>query len=119
MKTTMQKVFLFIAAFSVSLAVNAAPLAEKEWTFLLFLNGHNNLSSFGDMNIKDMEKTGSNDQVNHVVEWGSDGLRDQSCAVELVDTFRCRHSSAQGVCPARPLLLAIWPTGRPSARGRS
>ena len=71
MKTTTQKVFLFIAATVLSLSIKAAPLAEKEWTFLLFLNGHNNLSSFGDMNIKDMEKSGSNDQVNLVVEWGS------------------------------------------------
>lgn len=61
---------MFVAAFTVSLAANAAA-AEKEWTFLLFLNGHNNLSSYGDMNLKDMEKSGSSDQVNLVVEWGS------------------------------------------------
>lgn len=70
MKTTTQKVFLFFIAFVFSLGVQALPLAQKEWTFLLFLNGHNNLSSYGDMNIKDMEKSGSNDQVNLVVEWG-------------------------------------------------
>lgn len=45
--------------------------AVKEWTFLVFINGHNNLSSFADMNIRDMEKTGSSDKVNLVVEWGS------------------------------------------------
>lgn len=47
------------------------PTDLKEWTFLVFINGHNNLSSFADMNIKDMEKTGSSDKVNLVVEWGS------------------------------------------------
>lgn len=46
------------------------PMAEKEWTFLVFLNGHNSLSSYTTMNLKDMEKTGSSDQLNIVVEWG-------------------------------------------------
>ena len=59
---------LFVAG--VAMTAGAAPAAQKEWTFLLFLNGHNNLSSYGDMNIKDMEKSGSTDQVNMVVEWG-------------------------------------------------
>lgn len=73
MRITTQKLFLFIVAISFSLSVKALPLAEKEWTFLLFLNGHNNLSSYGDMNLKDMEKTGSTDQLNLVVEWGKEG----------------------------------------------
>lgn len=70
MKTT-TKFLLSILAFSfITVGAKAAPLAEKEWTFLLFLNGHNNLSSYGHMNLKDMEKTGSTDQLNMVVEWG-------------------------------------------------
>lgn len=44
---------------------------EKEWTFLLFLNGHNNLDSFGSMNINSMEEVGSSDKVNFVVQWAS------------------------------------------------
>ena len=59
------------AGFAVTSFAAAQPAAEKEWTFLLFLNGHNNLSSYGDMNIKDMEKSGSTDQVNLVVDWGT------------------------------------------------
>jgi hypothetical protein len=70
MKTITQKILLFVAASVLALSAQAAPLAQKEWTFLLFLNGHNNLSSFGSMNLKDMEKSGSTDQVNLVVEWG-------------------------------------------------
>ncbi len=70
MRTTTQKIFLFLAIAILSVSAKALPLAEKEWTFLLFLNGHNNLSSFGYMNLKDMEKTGSTDQLNLVVEWG-------------------------------------------------
>ncbi len=44
---------------------------KKEWTFLVFLNGHNNLDrfTFGDMN--EMEKVGSTSKVNVVVQWAS------------------------------------------------
>ena len=99
MKTTMQKVFLFIAAMSVSLSLSAAQLAEKEWTFLLFLNGHNNLSSFGDMNIKDMEKSGSNDQVNLVVEWGSSSTTETKRLLVLksTDPTKVTSPTVQGI----------------------
>jgi len=73
MKKTTHKLLLFIVALGLSLTAKAAPLAQKEWTFLLFLNGHNNLASYSDMNLKDMEKSGSTDQVNLVVEWGKEG----------------------------------------------
>lgn len=43
----------------------------KEWTFLLFLNGNNNLDSYGDMNLKQMEEIGSTKNINIVVQWGS------------------------------------------------
>lgn len=72
MKTTRQLFFVFVltvCTLSAKAAVSL-PLPEKEWTFLLFLNGHNNLSSYGDMNLQDMEKSGSTDKVNMVVEWG-------------------------------------------------
>lgn len=68
LKTTFIIAFaIFTSAFAQ--AEDASTL--KEWTFLVFINGHNNLSSYADMNIKDMEKTGSSDKVNLVVEWGS------------------------------------------------
>lgn len=44
---------------------------EREWTFLIFLNANNNLDSFGDMNLKQMESLGSNERMNIVVQWGS------------------------------------------------
>lgn len=64
--------FVLLGLFSFVLAttVNAAA-PHKTWTFLIFLNGKNNLDQYGKMNLKDMEKVGSNDQVNIVVEWGS------------------------------------------------
>lgn len=76
MKTITKCLLSFVAIIGISFASHAAdaqPASEKEWTFLLFLNGHNNLSSYGDMNIKDMEKSGSTDQVNYIVEWGKAG----------------------------------------------
>lgn len=57
------------AAFPVKAIAEEAPI--KDWTFLVFLNGHNNLDSFGSMNIKQMEEVGSNDKINIVVQWAS------------------------------------------------
>lgn len=74
MKTIKQCLLSFVTVIGFTLSVHAAGSSDqKEWTFLLFLNGHNNLSSFGDMNLKDMEKSGSTDQVNYIVEWGKAG----------------------------------------------
>lgn len=52
-----------------SFASAAQPM--KEWNFLVFLNGVNNLDSFGAMNINQMEQVGSSDKVNMLVQWGS------------------------------------------------
>lgn len=71
MKSVSKMLFVLISV--LSLGAQALPLAEKEWTFLVFINGHNNLSHFGAMNIQDMEKTGSTDKINLVVEWGQEG----------------------------------------------
>lgn len=62
--------FLFLTSLVFSL--NVFSVEQKEWTFLVFINGHNNLSGYGDRNIRDMEKTGSTDQLNILVEWGSE-----------------------------------------------
>lgn len=55
----------------ISINAKAAAPAEKEWTFLTFLNGNNNLDSFGAININQMEMVGSTDQINVVVQWAS------------------------------------------------
>lgn len=72
MQQILLKSLVFLASF-LTITSFAAPRIEKEWTFLLFLNGHNNLSSQGEMNLKAMEKIGSNESVNFVVEWGQSG----------------------------------------------
>lgn len=63
-KTTLTAILFF----SVT---TLAQTTKKEWTFLIFLNGHNNLSSFGEMNVKEMEKIGSTKDLNIIVEWGT------------------------------------------------
>lgn len=62
-----------LAALGTLALAPAASAVEptREWTFLLFLNGHNNLDEFGDLNINQMERVGSNDQVNLIVQWAS------------------------------------------------
>ncbi len=41
--------------------------AEKDWTFLVFLNADNNLDQFGVKDVNEMEMIGSSDNVNIVV----------------------------------------------------
>jgi hypothetical protein len=53
-----------------SLNLYATPKV-KDWTFLIFLNGHNNLDSYGPTNIKEMEKVGSTNKINILVEWAT------------------------------------------------
>ncbi|MEQ1875375.1 MAG: clostripain-related cysteine peptidase [Bdellovibrionia bacterium] len=42
--------------------------AVKDWTLLVFINGHNNLDSYGDADINEMEMVGSTDAINVVVQ---------------------------------------------------
>jgi hypothetical protein len=65
----------------------AAQKAEpKEWTLMVFLNGHNNLDDFGEVNIKQMEKVGSNDRVNIVVQWASLGKPTKRMLIQRSET---------------------------------
>lgn len=43
----------------------------KEWTFLVFLNGNNDLDRFGHEDFNEMEVVGTSSQVNVVVQWAS------------------------------------------------
>src|SRR4029079_1837579 len=51
-------------------AQDAAP--QKQWTFLIYLNGNNSLDEFGPMNLNQAETVGSTDQINIVVQWASE-----------------------------------------------
>jgi len=69
----MKKTLLGFFAVALSLLLSSGSYAAqvKEWTVLVFLNGHNNLDSFGFMNMDHMKQVGSSDQVNVVVQWAS------------------------------------------------
>lgn len=70
MTNHLSRVFaMVLLLLSTSFASAAEP--TKEWNFLVFLNGVNNLDSFGAMNINQMEQVGSSDKVNLLVQWGS------------------------------------------------
>lgn len=60
-----------VALFLNQSVLKAAPREVKEWTVLVFLNGHNNLDSFGPLNINQMETVGSTANTNVVVQWAS------------------------------------------------
>ena len=44
--------------------------SQKEWTIMVFLNSKNNLEKYGLLDVNEMEKIGSSDKVNVVVEMG-------------------------------------------------
>lgn len=66
-------VSVFFAVSGLAAGVShAQETAKKEWTVLVFLNGNNNLDRYGAFNINQMEKVGSNDKINIVVQWASE-----------------------------------------------
>lgn len=54
---------VLIAFFSL----NSYSANVKEWTFMVYLNGDNNLNPYGDKDVKEMMGVGSNDLVNIIV----------------------------------------------------
>lgn len=64
----MKRVLSTLAVFAL-VAVFVAPgyaAAEKEWTFAVFLNAHNNLDPYAVTNLEQMTRVGSNDHMNIV-----------------------------------------------------
>jgi hypothetical protein len=43
--------------------------AKKKWTFLVYMNGANDLEEFGSLNLNQMEQIGTNDAINLVVQF--------------------------------------------------
>lgn len=70
----MRSIIALLALFTSGIIVEAKAeptVQPKEWTLLLFLNGNNNLDSFGALNLNQIEKIGSTDKINVVVQWAS------------------------------------------------
>lgn len=62
---------LLLIAVAFCFSISAVATEVKDWTFLVFINGHNNLDKYGAIDINEMEKIGSTDKVNVVVQWAS------------------------------------------------
>lgn len=61
-----------VAFFASTLVAHAAPKAAmKEWAFLTFLNGFNNLDQFGYEDMNEMEQVGSTARVHVISQWAS------------------------------------------------
>jgi hypothetical protein len=58
-------------ALANAISDTGATPAVKEWNFLVFLNGKNNLDRFGADNINQMETVGSSKDLNILVQWAS------------------------------------------------
>lgn len=91
LRATLVFLILFFGLSVSQSALAMPPVQKKEWTFLLFLNGHNNLDGFGKLNINQMEEVGSTDQLNMVVQWAS--LKNQDTRRMLI----VKDSSTQQV----------------------
>ncbi|MFC1742860.1 clostripain-related cysteine peptidase [Candidatus Riflebacteria bacterium] len=62
-------IFLFFVSGNILLnAGNEKAAAEKEWTFMVFLNADNNLDYFGVDDLHEMEAVGSTNEINILVE---------------------------------------------------
>lgn len=72
----MLRIIISMLIMSLGLAVTHANAKQKQqvkdWNFLVFINGVNNLDPFGTSNINQMEEVGSTDHMNIIVQWGSE-----------------------------------------------
>lgn len=63
---------LAVSGLNQSEANSTKPKTQKKkWTLIVFLNGHNNLDYYGFQDINEMEKLGSDHNINVVVQWAS------------------------------------------------
>lgn len=74
---TMAGIFaLALLLCTMPMAAGAVRADVKDWTVLVFLNGDNNLESYAIDDLNEMERVGSDDNVNIVVQidrtWGYD-----------------------------------------------
>ncbi len=125
---------VIVAAFSQTASAQTANSKNiKEWTFLLFINGHNNLDTYGAFNINQMEEVGSNSNLNMVVQWASlqngdtrrllvekdddprvtSPILESMPAVDMGDYQNLIEFVRWGVknFPARKYMIAVWNHG--------
>jgi hypothetical protein len=54
---------------AVNVTITLTRTTRAKWSFLVYLNGANDLQTFGPLNFNQMEKVGSTTDVNIVVQW--------------------------------------------------
>ncbi len=91
MKNHLLQMMLVLASIFTSHVASAVEI--KEWNFLVFLNGVNNLDSFGKMNLNQMEEVGSSDKLNILVQWGSYSNKDVTRLQVIKDQDKNRVTS--------------------------
>jgi len=125
--------FLVIGVFLSAPATHAAqrtqptPPVQKEWTYMIFMNGDNNLDAFADEDFQEMMKVGSSDWLNIVSltdrekgpaalfyvekdrlvtleQCGEIDMGDYRVMVEFVRKMAARY-------PAKHYCLSIWNHG--------
>ena len=62
------------AARSVAKAAAAPARSPKKWTVMVWMAGDNDLESFGDLDLTEMKRVGSTDDIDVVVQF--DSMRD-------------------------------------------
>jgi hypothetical protein len=67
MKNFLLAASCLFCGFSTAMAETQQDVVTKKWTFIVFMNGDNNLDSYGDLNLNQMKSVGSSDDVNIVV----------------------------------------------------
>lgn len=69
------KKILFVLLFALAVLIQyqtSEAKDMKEWTFLVFMNGHNSLDQFVDSNLASMQQVGSTDDINIVAQAASE-----------------------------------------------
>lgn len=68
--------FLLVQGGMTNAFSSESKKAPKKWTMLIYINGFNNLDSYGAFNLNQAEKFGSTDDVNVVAQWASTAAND-------------------------------------------
>lgn len=131
MQKSKNKMLVFFVGLVLALFssfIYAASTEEKEWTFLIFLNGNNSLDEYGTKNIEQMKKVGSNKNMNVVVQWASKATQktkriyvkkgsvetlDNLGLVDMGDVQNLKDFIAWGVkkYPAKHYFIDVWNHG--------
>jgi hypothetical protein len=122
------KKYLFLAVLFCLFGLNGVAQTKKEWTVLVFLNGHNDLFASTDLNINQMKQVGSSKNVNIAVQWAhlnkatterflvqKNGVKmyeelqpiDMGSSQELINFVEWGHRNF----PAKKYFLIVWDHG--------